>query len=163
MRCPVCGEMELVHDVRDVSYTYKGETTSIPQVDADFCPACGEYLAGPAETRRVMQLMKEFTKEVNASIVDPRYISEVRSRLRLNQQDAARLFGGGVNAFSRYETGKSKPPLALVQLFRILDRHPELLRELDPEAQTEVGIRPLQASDSGSNPPSPSRPRPSNH
>ena len=29
---------------------------------------------------------------------------------------AAAIFGGGVNAFSRYETGKTRPPLALVKL-----------------------------------------------
>jgi len=35
-----------------------------------------------------------------------------------------------VNAFSRYENGKTKPPLALVELLRVLDRHPELLSEI---------------------------------
>ena len=40
------------------------------------------------------------------------------------------IFGGGVNAFSRYETGKTKPPLALVKLFKLLDRHPDLLNEV---------------------------------
>jgi len=34
---------------------------------------------------------------------------------------------GGINAFSHYETGKTKPPLALVKL---LDRHPDLLKEV---------------------------------
>jgi len=40
------------------------------------------------------------------------------------------FYGGGVNAFSRYENGKTKPPLALVKLFKLLDRHPDLLDEL---------------------------------
>ncbi|HEX9174301.1 MAG TPA: type II toxin-antitoxin system MqsA family antitoxin, partial [Telluria sp.] len=40
------------------------------------------------------------------------------------------LFGGGVNAFSRYETGTTKPPLALVKLLKLLDRHPDLLAEV---------------------------------
>lgn len=35
-----------------------------------------------------------------------------------------------MNAFSRYETGKTKPPLALVKLLKVLDRHPDLLAEL---------------------------------
>jgi HTH-type transcriptional regulator / antitoxin MqsA len=35
--------------------------------------------------------------------------------------------GSGVNAFSRYETGKTRPPLALLE---VLDRHPELLDEV---------------------------------
>ncbi len=43
---------------------------------------------------------------------------------------AAAIFGGGVNAFSRYETGKTRPPLALVKLLKVLDRHPELLDEV---------------------------------
>ena len=30
----------------------------------------------------------------------------------------------------RYENGKTKPPLALVKLFKLLDRHPDLLDEL---------------------------------
>lgn len=43
MICPTYGAAELVHDVRDVPYTYKGETTVIPAaVAGDFCPACVE-------------------------------------------------------------------------------------------------------------------------
>jgi HTH-type transcriptional regulator / antitoxin MqsA len=45
-------------------------------------------------------------------------------------QEAGILFGGSVNAFSRYETGKTKPPLALVKLFQLLDSHPDLLGEI---------------------------------
>jgi len=26
MKCPVCGAAELIHDTRDLPYTYKGET-----------------------------------------------------------------------------------------------------------------------------------------
>ena len=42
----------------------------------------------------------------------------------------AAIFGGGTNAFSRYENGKTKPPLALVKLLMVLDRHPNLLNEV---------------------------------
>jgi hypothetical protein len=37
---------------------------------------------------------------------------------------------GGVNAISRYENGKTRPPLALVKLLKVLDRHPDLLDEI---------------------------------
>jgi HTH-type transcriptional regulator / antitoxin MqsA len=67
---------------------------------------------------------------VNASIVDPGFIASVRRKLALDQREAAEIFGGGVNAFSRYETGKTKPPLALVKLLKLLERHPELLTEV---------------------------------
>ena len=130
MKCPVCGAAELIHDTRDLPYACKGESTVIPAVTADFCPACGESITDMAETERVMSEMKAFNKEVNAAIVDPVFIVQVRKKLALGQREAAEIFGGGVNAFSRYETGKTKPPLALVKLFKLLDRHPDLLNEV---------------------------------
>ena len=130
MKCPICGVAELMHDTRDMPYVYKSETTVLPQVTGDFCAACGESMLAVAESRRTMNLMLEFNRQVNASIVDLGFITGVRKKLALDQRQAAALFGGGVNAFSRYENGRTKPPLALVQLFRLLDRHPELLDEI---------------------------------
>ena len=130
MKCPVCGAAELVHDIRDLPYTYTGETTVIPAVTADFCPACDESITDMAETERVMREMQAFNKQVNAAIVDPAFIVNVRKKLDLGQREAAEIFGGGINAFSRYENGKTKPPLALVKLLKLLDRHPDLLNEI---------------------------------
>ena len=130
MKCPVCGAAELIRDTRDLPYTYKGESTMIPAVMADFCPACDESITDLGETERVMRAMQAFNKEVNAGIVDPAFIIQVRKKLDLGQREAAEIFGGGVNAFSRYENGKTKPPLALVKLLKLLDRHPDLLHEI---------------------------------
>ena len=130
MRCPSCAGAKLVRDTRDIAYTYKGETTTIPAVHGDFCPACGESVLAAAESSRVSAAMLEFNKQVNASIVDPGFIARVRKKLALDQRQAAAIFGGGPNAFSRYENGKTKPPLALVKLLMVLDRHPNLLNEV---------------------------------
>lgn len=130
MKCPVCGVAELMADTRDMPYTYKGETTTIFGVRGEFCPACVESILDPAESERMMREMQSFAKEVNASIVDPAFIVRVRKKLALDQREAAEIFGGGVNAFSRYEKGKTKPPLALVKLLKVLDRHPDLLDEV---------------------------------
>ena len=130
MKCPVCGAAELIHDTRDSSYTYKGETTTIAAVTGDFCPVCAESILDASESDRVMQEMREFSKQVNAAIVDPKFIIRVRKKLKIDQREAAEIFGGGVNAFSRYENGKTKPSLALVKLLKVLDRHPELLGEV---------------------------------
>jgi HTH-type transcriptional regulator/antitoxin MqsA len=130
MKCPSCGAANLVHDTRDLPYIYKGETSILPRVSGDFCPACDESILDAAESRRTMKLMLEFNKQVNASIVDPEFIANVRKKLDLDQKEAAEIFGGGVNAFSRYENGKTKPPLALVKLLKVLDRHPDLLAEV---------------------------------
>ena len=130
MKCPLCAAAELVHDTRDLPYTYKGETTLIPSVTGDFCPACGEVILDAAESSRTSAAMLDFNKQVNAAIVDPGFIASVRKKLALDQKEAGEIFGGGVNAFSRYENGKTKPPLALVKLLKVLDRHPDLLNEV---------------------------------
>lgn len=130
MKCPVCGAAELIHDTRDLPYTYKGESTVIASVTGDFCPACAESILEAAESNRVMREMRIFSRQVNAAIVDPGFIANVRKKLDLDQREAAELFGGGVNAFSRYENGKTRPPLALVKLLKVLDRHPDLLDEV---------------------------------
>ena len=130
MKCPNCGAGELVHDVRDAPYKYKGEETIIPAVTGDYCPACGESILDMKESARTSALMLEFNRKVNAAMIDPSFIIAVRKKLRLDQRQAAELFGGGVNAFSRYENGKTKPPLALVKLLKVLDKHPDLLEEI---------------------------------
>lgn len=130
MKCPCCGTAELIQDTRDLPFDYKGETTRITAVTGNFCPACDESILDAAESDRVMKEMDAFIKEVNAAYVDPNYITQVRKKLDLDQRQAAEIFGGGVNAFSRYEKGRTRPPLALVKLFKLLDKHPHLLEEI---------------------------------
>jgi HTH-type transcriptional regulator/antitoxin MqsA len=57
-------------------------------------------------------------------------IRRIRRKLGLSQVAAARLTGGGHNAFSRYERGEAAPMPAVMNLFRLLDKHPELLKDL---------------------------------
>jgi len=130
MKCPCCGAAQLIQDTRDIPYTYKGEHTIIPAVTGDFCPACGEIILNREHGDRYSERLGLFQRQVNAAFVDPDYIAKVRKKLDLDQRQAAELFGGGVNAFSRYENGKTKPPLALVKLLKLLDRHPDLLTEV---------------------------------
>ncbi len=129
MKCPVCGAAELIHDTREIPYSYKGETTTV-KTTGDFCPSCGESIHDAKDSERVMRVMRAFAQQVNAAIVDPAFIVKVRKKLALDQRQAAEIFGGGVNAFSRYENGKTKPPLALVKLLKVLDQHPELVDEI---------------------------------
>jgi HTH-type transcriptional regulator/antitoxin MqsA len=130
MKCPSCGAAALVRDTRDLPYTYKSKTTVLPDVMGDFCATCDESILSAAESRRTMLLMLAFNKQVNSAVVDPHFIAAVRKKLALDQREAGEIFGGGVNAFSRYENGKTKPPLALVKLLKVLDRHPDLLSEV---------------------------------
>lgn len=130
MKCPCCGAAKLLRETREIPYSYKGETTTIPGVTGDFCPACDEVLLDREQGDRYSEWVGAFQRQVNAAYVDPNFIAKVRKKLDLDQRQAAEIFGGGINAFSRYENGKTKPPLSLVKLLKVLDRHPELLSEV---------------------------------
>ena len=54
----------------------------------------------------------------------------MRKKLGLTQHQAAKLTGGGHNAFGRYERGEVQPMPAVVNLFKLLDKHPWLLAEV---------------------------------
>ncbi len=62
MKCPACGVADLVRDTRDMSYTYKGESTTISAVTGNFCPACGEAVLDMGESARTSASMLDFNK-----------------------------------------------------------------------------------------------------
>ena len=67
MKCPVCGSAELIQDTRDISHTYKGETTLFAKVKGEFCPSCHESLLDAQESDRVMKEMNAFNSLINSA------------------------------------------------------------------------------------------------
>ena len=72
----------------------------------------------------------ELTDEEWARAAAAAELRAIRKRLGLKQAEAGKLFGGGTSAFSEYERGKTQPHKSTVLLLRLLDKHPELLKEL---------------------------------
>jgi HTH-type transcriptional regulator / antitoxin MqsA len=68
MKCLACGVAELARDTRDIPYTYKGKSTTLPAVIGDFCPACGEAVLDDKESRRVNTLMRGLNEQANTAI-----------------------------------------------------------------------------------------------
>jgi HTH-type transcriptional regulator/antitoxin MqsA len=130
-RCPVCGVGSLSHRVKRVVVDI-AEYERVIEQPGFWCDHCEEGIIGGADlkaTEAEFQGFRAFVREQHAQEVG-RDLSRIRRRLGLTQAEAARLAGGGKNAFSRYEHGQAKPVAAVVNLFRLLDRHPELLEEL---------------------------------
>jgi HTH-type transcriptional regulator/antitoxin MqsA len=57
-------------------------------------------------------------------------IREAREQLGLSQQEAATLFGGGTNGFSKYERGETAQSVAMDRLLRLVMADPSKLDEL---------------------------------
>lgn len=94
MRCPACAKADLVRDTRDLGYNYKGESTTIPDVTGDYCPACGVVVldAGARlDSRRAVfsSWTKAERKRHFADLLesfDPMYPSLYLARLAQGQQ-----------------------------------------------------------------------------
>ena len=126
--CLNCKQEEMVHSVRDVPYTYRGWHTTISKVKGSHCSHCGEVEFDAGEGVRFAEAIEQFAKEIDTR--EALELARIRKKLKLTQREAALLTGGGRNAFSRYERGKAKPLQSVTNLFKLLDKHPELIQEL---------------------------------
>ena len=126
--CLNCGQGNLRHAVKDVPYEYKGNATIVPKVAGWHCLRCHEVEFDAGEGKRFAEAIKRIAAEID--VKEAADLARIRKKLKLTQQEAARITGDGPNAFSRYERGKARPLPAVTNLFRLLDRHPELLDEL---------------------------------
>ena len=57
----------------------------------------------------------------------PDRIRAIRDQLRLTQEEAGALLGGGARAFTKYESGSMRPRAAASNLLRVLEAHPEVM------------------------------------
>ena len=132
MICPVCGGAEMVPNSRRLMpFHWHGRETML-ECEGDLCPMCGEILLTAESSTSLDKQLRDFKSAAKEDFAG--YVRFIRRKLGLSQKDAGELFGGGVNAFSRYELGKASPPLSLLVLFRLLETHPGLLEEIRQRA-----------------------------
>jgi HTH-type transcriptional regulator/antitoxin MqsA len=107
---------------------HAGQKVKVEGLSGWRCGACGEVEFDAESARRyaaagdalVLRDRERQSKEIR----------RIRRKLGLSQIAAARLTGGGHNAFSRYERGEVAPLPAIIKLLRLLDKHPELLKDI---------------------------------
>lgn len=123
--CHLCGAGMLHDGVKTITQEYKGRAFS-SETRGAFCDHCADGFVEfeAAEEAAWLAFRDRVDAEESAELI------RIRKKLKLTQAEAARLAGGGKNAFSRYERGQAKPVAAVINLFRLLDHHPELLSEL---------------------------------
>ena len=126
-KCPACFQGTLEQRTKQTKFEYRGRVLKYEQEGA-WCTACGEGIVTGKEAAAYESLLDDFMARVDKQ--EALELARIRKRLGLTQKEAAMIAGGGHNAFSRYERGEAKPVAAVVNLFRLLDQHPELLKEL---------------------------------
>lgn len=123
--CMNCEQADMARTTKDVVVRHDGFHETVPTVWGWHCPHCGEVeFLNDDGARRFGEALDRLEQQ------EREWLAQTRKRLKLTQKQAADLTGGGKNAFSRYERGEAKPMAAVINLFRLLDKHPELLDEV---------------------------------
>lgn len=127
-RCGECGGAMKRFKNETFTVMHACMSAKVERLSGWRCAGCGEVAFDADSARR-------YAAAGDALVLSSRQrqsseIRRIRRKLGLSQVAAARLTGGGHNAFSRYERGEAAPLPAVVNLFRLLDKHPELLKDI---------------------------------
>lgn len=123
MMCPACHAGCLHKGAKQQTYTYKGKSITLEQTGM-WCDQCDEGILDHKDIERTENEFQAFKDKID-HVLTPEEIHHIRKALLgLTQAEASKIFGGGVNAFGRYERGESKPMLAVVNLLKMFERHP---------------------------------------
>lgn len=117
-RCPICeqGDLETLTESRTMDE--HGAAFTVDELKYQVCSNCGVEQVGAAELRQNKQLIMAARKRAK-NLLTGKEVREVRKSLGLTQQQAAEYFGGGTNAFSKYETEKVEQNLSMDRFLRV--------------------------------------------
>ena len=127
MECGHSGELGM-HRFKDGTLLIANSTTVADHLSGWRCATCDTVELDPDSVQRYAAASDAYILAQRQHLQDE--LRRIRKKLGLTQRQAAALTGGGNNAFSRYERGEVQPMPAVINLFHLLDRHPELLEEV---------------------------------
>lgn len=129
MKCHACNKGTLHHKAKSQVFTYKGKSITLEQPGL-WCDSCEEGILSGEDIAKTEKAFEKFKAKVDG-LLSPEAIRHIRKDiLKLTQEEAGKIFGGGKNGFSRYERGETKPLPAVSNLLKMLERHPEDLKYL---------------------------------
>lgn len=127
MKCHACNKGILRQKTKLQVFTYKGKSITLKQPGL-WCDSCEEGILSGEDIAATERAFDEFKSKVDG-LLPPKEIRHIRKDiLKLSQEEAGKLFGGGKNGFSRYERGETKPLPAVSNLLKMFERHPEDLK-----------------------------------
>ena len=117
--CPIC-DGEIKREEKKVTYRYKEHTRDIVQ-SGEYCTQCHEGFLSPKDLKISQKSISDFRREID-NLLTTDEIRAIRKRLKLTQEGASSIFGGGVRAFHKYETGENTQSRPLDILLKLIDR-----------------------------------------
>lgn len=115
--CNKCNSTEVIQTSEVELNTYKGVEYSV-DINYSTCSSCHrEFLTKPQIILNEAKV-RETKKEIDG-LLSAEAIKVIRKSLNLSQADASIVFGGGQNAFSKYERSEVTQSQAMDKLLRL--------------------------------------------
>ncbi|WP_423906872.1 type II toxin-antitoxin system MqsA family antitoxin [Candidatus Spongiihabitans sp.] len=124
--CPVCWQGKLTAST--FTGKFKPRDGSKPfQVKGLECCLCDSCGCAPVLTDQIKrnEIKIADTKRKRIGLLTSAEIKAIRIKLNLTQKRAAEIFGGGANAFSKYERGYAIQSEAMDKLIRVAAKLPD--------------------------------------
>lgn len=135
-RCPETGK-PMVRGTRPMTLSYKGQSATV-DMPGWYCDESGESLHTGEDQKVSDRALKELKIQVE-NLLKPTEVKRIRKEiLNLTQREASAIFGGGINAFQKYESGDTLLSHAMSNLLRVLERHPEEVEKLKEENKAVI-------------------------
>jgi len=126
--CKIC-KSESIRQLDDMeSISYKGSVLSI-SMEYSVCNKCEREFVSKQQILNNDSRVRDAKKSVDGLLTSTE-IYHARTSMELTQEQAALVFGGGKNAFSKYERSEVSQSVAMDKLIRICLKHPTVLHEL---------------------------------
>lgn len=119
--CLECAKGQLVEMIADEAFVYNGVRLVARGVEYSHCPECNEDVVTYEQAKRNDVRFADARREHDGLLTSTE-IKAVRLRWNLTQHQAGSVFGGGLNAFSKYERGEVTQSKSMDLLIRGSDR-----------------------------------------
>ncbi|MDP2045649.1 MAG: type II toxin-antitoxin system MqsA family antitoxin [Deltaproteobacteria bacterium] len=140
--CPKTGA-PMHRGVRPMTLTYKEESITF-DMPGWYCDECEESIH-TGKDMKVSDRMLNRLKAKSEGLLEPEEIRLIRKKLRLSQEAAGLLVGGGPRAFQKYESGDLLPSRAVSSALVLLDHDPKALAVLKRRFDTNKAPIPPHA------------------
>ena len=135
--CPDCNTGHLTEEAYSEQIRYHNQTLVVDGLKCWVCDHCEAEIIRADQLRAGDKLIAEAKRQADG-LLSGEEIRAIRKSLNLTQKQASELFGGGQNAFSKYERGDVIQSVAMDRLLRLASADAAALRRLQQLAGVET-------------------------
>jgi len=129
--CKLCQSVNIADFVEVEPIVYKGSELQV-SIAYSVCSDCKREFISKSQILQNEAAFRTAKKEFDG-LLSAKEIVRARKELSLTQEQASRVFGGGRNAFSKYERGEVSQSVAMDKLIRVCLNHRDVFQELARE------------------------------